>query len=169
MAGQEVSHYRIIRRVGEGGMGKVYAAQDLNLDRRLGEAEGHRAVPPARVIDPATRVAVLTDRAANDNASDDLLRQAMALDPDFALAHAELGRRYYLNADRESRQRGNPPLGVEALEDWLHAHVPLAQIRERQGHTESARQLYQRLLTTWKDAEPDAVLLSQARAGRART
>ena len=35
-----------------------------------------------------------------------LLRQAIALDPDFALAHAELGRRHYLNADQESRAVG---------------------------------------------------------------
>jgi tetratricopeptide (TPR) repeat protein len=62
-----------------------------------------------------------------------------------------------------------PQLGREVQEDWLHAYVALAQIREKQGQRDAARDLYQRLLTTWKDADADAVLLSQARAGRART
>jgi tetratricopeptide (TPR) repeat protein len=35
-----------------------------------------------------------------------LLHQAVTLDPDFALAHAELGRRYYLDDNRAERQRG---------------------------------------------------------------
>jgi tetratricopeptide (TPR) repeat protein len=38
--------------------------------------------------------------------ADDLLRQAIVLDPNFALAHAELGRRHYLKAERESRIQG---------------------------------------------------------------
>ena len=37
-------------------------------------------------------------------ASNALLRQAIALDPDFALPYAELGRRYYLDGARETRE-----------------------------------------------------------------
>jgi tetratricopeptide (TPR) repeat protein len=36
----------------------------------------------------------------------ELLRQAIALDRDFALAHAELGRRYYLQDSQADRRRG---------------------------------------------------------------
>jgi Tol biopolymer transport system component len=35
MAGRQISHYEIIRLLGEGGMGEVYLAQDRRLDRRI--------------------------------------------------------------------------------------------------------------------------------------
>ena len=33
--GQMLSYYRLIEKIGEGGMGEVYLAEDTNLERRV--------------------------------------------------------------------------------------------------------------------------------------
>jgi tetratricopeptide (TPR) repeat protein len=99
--------------------------------------------------------------SSNNATAYQLLRQAITLDPEFALAHAELGRRYYLENSRADRLLGEdhftkaehePAVAVKLFEAALVPRFDadilesLAVARAAAGQPEAAAQAYEQLL-----------------------
>jgi len=60
--GKQIAHYLVVERLGQGGMGVVYKARDLHLDRLI----ALKVLPPGRVTDPERkRRFVLEAKAAS--------------------------------------------------------------------------------------------------------
>jgi eukaryotic-like serine/threonine-protein kinase len=148
------------------GKDRVLEALDdlsVRMRRRLGESWdqlGSTRVPlPKATTSSLEALKAYSDgvrgRPEDQRTSDELLRQAVALDPDFAMAHAELGRRYYLMPDSASRKAGEVHLAKAlGLLDRLSVRERLwiqASAEDARGNRESAVDRFTSYLAQYPD------------------
>ena len=131
-----------------------------NLGESLNSVSAQRvALPRATTASlEALRLYAESLRADESDVHLDLLRQSIALDPDFALAHAGLGHAYYFSQDREQRKEGEAHF-VKALgllnrlsqreRLWMSA---LAE--DSRGNRGAAVSAYRTYLAAYPDDQP---------------
>jgi hypothetical protein len=160
MTGQQVSHYRIEQRLGQGGMGVVYEAEDLRLGRKVA-------------------VKFLPDEACCEpEAVERFMREARAIS---ALNHphictlydiGEADGQHYMAMERlegeplKARLSPRTTLDLDATWPWLL--VMKARTLAALGRDDEAHAAYAEFFGLWKDADPDVPLLVAARAADAR-
>jgi serine/threonine protein kinase len=57
---QSITHYRIIKKLGTGGMGEVYLAEDTNLDRKV----AIKCLPPESTADESAKKRLIREAKA---------------------------------------------------------------------------------------------------------
>jgi serine/threonine protein kinase len=121
MIGQTISHYRVVAKLGEGGMGAVYRAEDLILHREV----ALKFLPQGSAIDR--------------NARARLLKEAQAAS---RLNHPNIATIYELNLDENSPFISMELVTGEMLRDHLRRSSPARQrdeVPQRLSHAFRAK------------------------------
>jgi serine/threonine protein kinase/tetratricopeptide (TPR) repeat protein len=128
-----------------------------NLGESLNSVSAQKvALPRATTASlEALRLYAESLRPAQEDVHLDMLRQAIALDPDFAMAHASLGHAYYLSQSRQRRQEGEAHF-VKALSvlDRLSHRERLwisALAEDSRGNRDAAVSAYRTYLAEYPD------------------
>jgi len=141
----------------------LYALDTLatRIRRRLGESlkglsSQGLALPQATTASlAALKLYADSFRAGRAQDGDEFLRQAIALDPDFALAHAELGLHYFFSADKSYRTEGEQHVQKAlSLADRLTPKERLwitALAEDSRGNRERAVDAYRAYLGQYPD------------------
>ncbi|MEE9229493.1 MAG: protein kinase [Acidobacteriota bacterium] len=140
MIGQTVGHYRILERLGQGGMGVVYKALDTKLNRHV----AIKVLPPELTVDAERRLRFQREA-----------QTAAALDhPNIATIHEvgeHEGSQYIVMQLVEGRTLreviGHRPM---PLKEWLRLAVPIA---EGLAHAHARHVIH-------RDLKPDNVMIT---------
>ena len=165
--GQLISHYELIEKIGEGGMGHVYKARDTKLNRHV----AIKLLPPDLTADEERRLRFRREAQA-----------AAALDhPHIAVIHEvgeHEGNLFIVMQYVIAEASGDLPRAVAAYREMLEPTVQwawgspvdgtlalygLARLEDEAGDVASARQHYQDFLDRWGDADLPIPAVAEAK------
>ncbi len=140
MLGERVAHYRILSKLGEGGMGEVYLADDPSLGRKV----AIKVLPPRLV--------------ANEEARERFLREARSA---AALDHPYICKIYQVAADGEREFIAMEYVEGETLADRLgRGPIPVAEALRYVTETAEALQKAHSRSIVHRDLKPANLMLT---------
>jgi serine/threonine protein kinase len=143
--GQVISHYRILRPLGGGGMGVVFAAEDL----RLGRSVALKFLPRQLSADAKAIERFAAKRARRRRS---VLLNGLSLRD--GIARAKRAQGDLAGAAEEYRRL----LTVDVSQKWTSVLEPRyvlqrARLLDRAGDGRTARREYERFLDLWRNAD----------------
>lgn len=162
--GQLISHYELIEKIGEGGMGHVYKARDTKLNRHV----AIKLLPPGLTADEERRL-----RFRREAQAAAALDRATSLAPEYRDRVAEGNTR-----SRIAEASGDLPRAIAAYREMQKPTVQyawgspvdrtlalyeLARLEDQAGDQASARQHYEDFLDRWGDADLPIPAVAEAK------
>ncbi len=142
MIGEKISHYQILKKIGEGGMGEVYLAEDVNLHRKVA-------------------IKVLATRYTNDpDFKARFLREARAT---AALSHPNIVTIYEVDEEQEMYYIVMEYIDGESLKDLIRREpLPMARVIEIARQIGEGLSAAHQAGVAHRDIKPGNILLNKA-------
>ncbi len=184
MIGMMFGHYRILGKIGQGGMGEVYLADDTSLQRKV----ALKFLPPEMQQNASARHRFMREAKSAAALDHPYICHINEVSEAEAIERLELSLQFDSRASPERlafayRKLGKLRESAEKYEEFVAwfggaqgaevergilAHYELAQIYRELGDTQMAKEYYGKFLNIWKDAEADIPILNKARAEYAK-
>src|SRR5438309_863915 len=139
-ANTNISHYRIVSKIGEGGMGEVYLAQDTKLDRKVA-----LKILPAEV-------------AADRNRMERFVREAKAA---AALNHPNIAHIYEIGEHDGTNFIAMEFIDGQTLRELIRNHTDLRKLLRHLQHAAEGLAKAHAAGIVHRDLKPDNIMITR--------